>query len=170
LAIADNVYHCGYHSEKSYAAASYFIQRPEGNILIDSPRFNPPLVKKLEAMGGIRYLYLTHRDDVADHQAFRDHFGCDRLLHQDDLSADTTAVEQVLQGQDPIQFAPDILIVPVPGHTQGHTVPLVGDRFLFTGDHLAWSDELQTLIAFRRHCWYSWTEQTASMKTLLNCT
>jgi glyoxylase-like metal-dependent hydrolase (beta-lactamase superfamily II)/ferredoxin len=168
LAIADNVYHCGYHSEKSYAAASYFIQRPEGNILIDSPRFNPPLVKKLEAMGGIRYLYLTHRDDVADHQAFRDHFGCDRLLHQDDLSADTTAVEQVLQGQDPIQFAPDILIVPVPGHTQGHTVLLVGDRFLFTGDHLAWSDELQTLIAFRRHCWYSWTEQTASMKTLLN--
>ncbi|KAL4296500.1 hypothetical protein GQ457_12G032470 [Hibiscus cannabinus] len=29
------VYHCGYHSEKSYGAASYLIIRPEGNILID---------------------------------------------------------------------------------------------------------------------------------------
>lgn len=29
------VYHCGHHSEKSYGAASYFITRPEGNILID---------------------------------------------------------------------------------------------------------------------------------------
>lgn len=29
------VYHCGYHSEKSFAATSYFITRPEGNILVD---------------------------------------------------------------------------------------------------------------------------------------
>jgi hypothetical protein len=30
------VYHSGYHSENSYGATSYFVQRPElGNILID---------------------------------------------------------------------------------------------------------------------------------------
>ena len=51
ILVAENVYHCGYHSEKSYAAASYLIQHPEGNILIDSPRFTPPLVKQIEAMG-----------------------------------------------------------------------------------------------------------------------
>jgi ferredoxin len=33
ILVAENVYHCGYHSEKSYAAASYLIQDPEGNIL-----------------------------------------------------------------------------------------------------------------------------------------
>ena len=86
ILIEENVYHCGYHSEKSYGAASYFIQRPEGNILIDSPRFTPPLVKRLEALGGIRYMYLTHRDDVADSAKFQDHFGCDRILHQDDIT------------------------------------------------------------------------------------
>ncbi len=53
--VTENIYHCGYHSEKSYGAASYLIVRPEGNILVDSPRFVPPLVKNLEAMGGIRY-------------------------------------------------------------------------------------------------------------------
>ena len=54
LAIADNVYHCGYHSESSFGAASYLIQRPKGNILVDSPRFTPPLVKQIEQMGGVK--------------------------------------------------------------------------------------------------------------------
>ncbi|MGF1521049.1 MAG: MBL fold metallo-hydrolase [Leptolyngbyaceae cyanobacterium] len=166
IPVTDDVYHCGYHSEKSYGAASYFIQRSEGNILVDSPRFAAPLVKRLEAMGGIRYLYLTHRDDVADHQAFHEHFGCDRILHQDDMNPSTADVELPLSGSEPIQVAPDMLILPVPGHTRGHTVLLYQDRFLFTGDHLAWSASLHHLYAFRRACWYSWTEQIKSMKML----
>jgi glyoxylase-like metal-dependent hydrolase (beta-lactamase superfamily II) len=39
---------------------------------------------------------------------------------------------------------------------------------LFTGDHLAWSPERETLTAFRDVCWYSWTEQTRSMEKLLD--
>mgnify|MGYP006278253643 CR=1 FL=1 len=89
---------------------SYFIRRPEGNVLVDSPRFTPPLVKRLEAMGGIRYLYLTHRDDVADHQEFHDRFGCDRILHQDDITAAMARVEQPLTGLAAIQLAPDLQI------------------------------------------------------------
>ncbi len=165
LPIEGNVYHCGYHSEKSFGAASYFIQRPEGNVLVDSPRFTPPLAKQLEAMGGIRYLYLTHRDDVADHQKFRDRFGCDRLLHEGDITDDTRGIERPLTGSDPIQLAPDLTIIPVPGHTKGHTV-LLYDKVLFTGDHLAWSNSLQQLYAFRRHCWYSWPQLKESMHRL----
>ena len=164
--IADGIYHCGYHSEKSFGAASYFIHRPDGNILIDSPRFAAPLIKQLEALGGVRYLYLTHRDDVADHQAFHEHFGCDRILHQDDMSTATAAVEIPLTGADAMRFAPDIVIIPVPGHTKGHTVLLYQNRFLFTGDHLAWSVQLHQLYAFRRACWYSWTQQVKSMARL----
>ncbi|MCW6049550.1 MBL fold metallo-hydrolase [Lyngbya sp. CCAP 1446/10] len=166
--VAENVYHCGYHSEKSYGAASYLIVRPEGNILVDSPRFVPPLVKNIEAMGGIRYLYLTHRDDVADHQKYRDHFGCDRILHADEINADTRNVEIQLSGSEPHQIADDLLIISVPGHTKGHTVLLYNHQFLFSGDHLAWSDNLQQLIGFRNACWYSWTEQIKSMQNLAN--
>lgn len=166
ILVAENVYHCGYHSEKSFGAASYLIQRPEGNILIDSPRFTPPLVKRLEAMGGIRYLYLTHRDDVADHQKYQEHFGCDRILHADEITDQTRDVEIKLAGLDPIEFAEDILIIPVPGHTKGHTVLLYKNKFLFSGDHLAWSGRLNKLIAFRNHCWYSWPELVKSMHKL----
>ena len=168
IVIADRVYHCGYHSKSSYGAASYLIQRSEGNILVDSPRFSPPLVKQIEQMGGIKYLYLTHQDDVADHEKFHQHFGCDRILHQDDITAETQSVELQLSGADPIELASDLLIIPVPGHSKGHTVLLYNNQFLFTGDHLAWSDALQQLYAFRRYCWYSWPTLVQSMKKLTN--
>ena len=113
MLVEDDVYYCGYHSADSYGAASYFIKRPEGNILIDSPRYAAPLVKQIEAMGGIKYMYLTHRDDVADHQKFHEHFNCDRLLHADDVQPSTQAVEIKLSGTETIEFAPEIQIIPV---------------------------------------------------------
>ncbi|MGL5795141.1 MAG: MBL fold metallo-hydrolase [Waterburya sp.] len=166
IPVENNVYHSGYHSEASYGAASYFIQRPEGNILIDSPRFTPPLVKRLEALGGIKYLYLTHQDDVADHQKFHEHFHCDRILHQDDIQQSTQEVEIQLSGTEVLELTPDILIIPQPGHTKGHTVLLYKNKFLFTGDHLAWSPYFKNLYAFNRFCWYSWSEQIKSMEKL----
>ncbi len=166
--VTENVYHCGYHSEKSYGAASYLIVRPEGNVLVDSPRFVPPLVKNIEAMGGIRYLYLTHRDDVADHQRYRDHFGCDRILHADEINAGTRSVEIQLSGSEPHQIADDLLIISVPGHTKGHTVLLYNNKFLFSGDHLDWSQSLQQLVGSPEVCWYSWPEQIKSMQNLAN--
>ncbi len=169
IPIAENVYHCGYHSPRSYGAGSYLIQRPEGNILIDSPRFAPPLVKQLEAMGGVDYMFLSHRDDIADHQKFHDHFGCDRILHRDEIGASTQDVEIKLDRTEPIalqQLGQDTLIIPVPGHTKGHLVLLYKNKFLFTGDHLAWSGRLQQLVAFRNYCWYSWPETLKSMEKL----
>ena len=168
ILVAENVYHCGYHAENSFGAASYLIQRPDGNILVDSPRFAPPLVKRLEEMGGLRYLYLTHRDDVADHQKFHDHFGCDRILHADEINFGTQSVEIKLTGSDPVQIEPELLIIPVPGHTKGHTVLLYQKKFLFTGDHLAWSARQNQLVGFREACWYSWEELQRSMQKLAN--
>ncbi len=166
IQIEDDVYYCGYHSESSFGAASYFIQRPEGNILIDSPRFTPPLVKQLEKLGGVKYMYLTHQDDVADHQKYHQHFNCDRILHIDDIKPSTKEVEIKLSGIETVEFTPDITIIPVPGHTKGHTVLLYKNKFLFTGDHLAWSPYYNHLYAFARFCWYSWSEQIESMEKL----
>jgi glyoxylase-like metal-dependent hydrolase (beta-lactamase superfamily II) len=40
-------------------------------------------------------------------------------------------------------------------------------KYLFTGDHLAWSPNRKTLTAFRSVAWYSWAEQIRSVKKLL---
>jgi len=45
---------------------------------------------------------------------------------------------------------------------------LYNKKFLFSGDHLAWSESLQHLIAFRTACWYSWAQQIKSMENLAN--
>ena len=69
------------HRESSFGAWSYLIVRPEsegGNVLIDSPRFATQLVEEDRAMGGVRTMFLTHKDDVADHSRFADEFGCGR--------------------------------------------------------------------------------------------
>ena len=168
--IADNVYFCGFTAESSFGAWSYLIVRPQsegGNVLIDSPRFATQLVKKIAAMGGVNAMFLTHRDDVADHDRFAEEFSCERVMHADDGAA-RLGVERVLQGTDSIRLDQDLLAIPVPGHTRGHVVLLYRRKFLFTGDHLAWSPNRETLIAFRNACWYSWTEQTRSMEKLLD--
>lgn len=164
--IEENVYFCGFASEKSFGASSYLIVRPEGNVLVDSPRFTTSLVRRIEAMGGVAFMFLTHRDDVADHEKFHRHFGCQRILHEADVTRATAAVEIKISGRDPVRLAEDVLIIPTPGHTRGHQVLLYRDRFLFTGDHLWGSDEGE-LTASRRVCWYSWSEQVRSIEQLV---
>jgi len=164
--IENNVYFCGFASPNSYGASSYLIVRPEGNILVDSPRFAKKLVSRIEQMGGVATMFFSHRDDVADHDKFHRHFGCRRIIHRDDASA--VPAEQILEGNEPIALDDELLVIPTPGHTRGHVVLLYRERYLFTGDHLAWSDNRGGLTAFRDVNWYSWPEQTKSMRRLLD--
>jgi glyoxylase-like metal-dependent hydrolase (beta-lactamase superfamily II)/ferredoxin len=161
-----DVMRCGYTSESSFGAISYYLRAPR--ILIDSPRFTAPLVSRLDALGGVTKLLLTHQDDVADHDKFHERFACERVLHRDDVHARTAAVELQPSGRDVIDLGSDIVMIPTPGHTKGHAVFLYRDKYLFTGDHLAWSSGRGHLYAFRSACWYSWSEQIESMKRLLD--
>ena len=135
-------------------------------MLVDSPRAAGPLLAELERRGGVATMFLTHRDDVADHEAFRRRFGCERVLHAADVSAGTRGVERRLEGEDPVSLAPDLLAIPTPGHTRGHAVLLYREKYLFTGDHLAWSARRGHLVAFRDANWYSWPETIRSMERL----
>ena len=167
--VVDDVYFCGFTSESSFGAWAYLIARPAergGNVLVDSPRFNNPLVKRIEQMGGVRLMFLSHRDDIADHAKFAAHFNCPRIMHEAE-SATARGIERVIKGTDPVRIDDELQIIPTPGHTRGHQVLLYRDNVLFTGDHLAWSPERNTLTAFRDVCWYSWTDQTRSMGKLL---
>ena len=167
--VVDEVYYCGFNSEASFGAWSYLIVRPKeqgGNILVDSPRFNAPLVKRIEEMGGIALMLLSHRDDVADHAKFAERFACPRVMHEADGAA-SRGIERVISGTEPVKIDDDLLLIPTPGHTRGHQVFLYRDKVLFTGDHLAWSPERETLTAFRDVCWSSWADQTRSMEKLL---
>ncbi|MFL5376105.1 MAG: hypothetical protein ACJ78T_19050, partial [Myxococcales bacterium] len=93
-------------------------------------------------------------------------------------------------GTDPVELAPGLLVIPVPGHTPGSAALLVDDTYLFTGDHL-WAEGRSgvplrraeaegrsiggdrsigggSLGMSRSVCWYSWDEQISSLEKLLD--
>ena len=165
--VTDDVYFCGYASEKSYGAASYLIRRPAGNVLVDSPRAARPLFARMGELGGVARLFLTHRDDVADHAEIAARFGSERILHTDDVTAATRGVERVLSGREPVRLADDLLAIPVPGHTRGSAALLYREEVLFSGDHVWGTPDGKRLSASPEVCWYSWREQRRSLVRLL---
>lgn len=169
LPIEEEVYYTGFNSPKSYGGNSYFVRHSEGNWLIDSPKYLPHLIKKFEELGGIKYIFLTHRDDVAEADRYAKRFSSRRIIHRADLSAQPDA-EIIIEGDELVEFSPEFWLIPTPGHTRGHCVMLYKNRFLFTGDHLWWSRNYWRLHASKGVCWYSWTEQTRSMAKLQNFT
>lgn len=164
-----SVFHCGFHSRKSFGAAPYLIRRPAGNVLVDSPRYSEPLARKLAALGGVRYLVLTHRDDVADHARWAARFHAERVIHALEIDEGTMRCEMVLEGTGPWSLGTDLEIVFTPGHTEGSVCLLYKEHggVLFSGDHLAFSAAASCLSIMRRVNWFSVRAQVESARKLL---
>jgi glyoxylase-like metal-dependent hydrolase (beta-lactamase superfamily II) len=180
------VWAIGQPSLKNYGALAYFIERPGGGILVDVPKPSEELFEWLEAHGGVRWLFLTHRDHAQLHGEIKARFPeCRRIIGEKDVNRrqnpymDATdmvesqlpneIVPRTLEGEpiplDELQDA-DVAILPQPGHTPGTLCLLVRGRFLFTGDHLAHSLVRGHMIAHRLQCWGDWEEQTRSVARL----
>ena len=174
----------------SFGAASYLVLRPEGNIMVDSPRFSLPLARALADFGGVRFVFLTHRDDVADAAAWAAHFGAARVIHEADVTSATADAEVVLTGSGPWAFphgeqhaaadvaagglrpaaaGDDAVVLHVPGHTAGSCALLHRPSgSLFSGDTLAHSPGLSRLTIFRRFNWHSVEMQLEAVRGLLD--
>ncbi len=152
LQLEDEVSYCGFNSEKSFGANSFFIEHPDGNWLVDSPRYLKHLVEAFERRGGIAYIFLTHKDDVADAEKYATHFGAKRMIHRADIEAMPDA-EWIIEGTDGVQVMRQFQVIPVPGHTAGSMALLYKNRFLFTGDHLWWDSAQNMLGAPSRLVW-----------------
>jgi glyoxylase-like metal-dependent hydrolase (beta-lactamase superfamily II) len=161
--LAPGIYRCGFNAKDSYGAHSYFVARPGGNLLVDSPRWAGELQRFFADAGGIADMLLSHRDDVADAEKYAQAFGARVWIHRDDADAAPFATYR-FAAVTAVRKA--LLAIPVPGHTRGSAVYLLDDEYLFTGDSLAWSEERRDLTAFRDACWYSWEAQAQSLAAL----
>ncbi|MFO0732107.1 MAG: MBL fold metallo-hydrolase [Nitrospiraceae bacterium] len=146
LPICGEVSYCGFNAQQSFGANSFFVEHPEGNWLVDSPRFLKHLVEAFERRGGVRFIFLTHEDDIADAARYAAHFQSTRIIHRADVEAMPDA-ERIVEGTEPVRLAPEFLAIPVPGHTAGSMALLYRDQVLFTGDHLWWEPKTKTLEA-----------------------
>ncbi|OUR94173.1 hypothetical protein A9Q84_17885 [Halobacteriovorax marinus] len=162
--LGHDIYLNGFNHKSSYGADSYFIKSDLGNFMVDAPRFNKTLVKKMHEMGGLKFIFLTHKDDVADAKNYAREFGAKRIIHEDELSAQPDA-EIVISGSGDT-LIDDFIIMHTPGHTRGHMVLIWKEQYLFSGDHFAYSDIRGDWSCFKNVCWYNWEEQIESVERL----
>lgn len=165
--VDEQVWRCGFTSEKSFGAFSYLIADGGRGVLVDTPRFSRRLARNIEQITDVQTIALTHVDDVADHSQWAERFAAKRVIHDRDARGGLRDIELLHSGDEPIEIVPGLIMIPTPGHTAGHSVFLYRDRYLFTGDHLWWSPRRRSLHASRGVCWFDWDEQIESMKRLL---
>lgn len=163
--LTDDVSLCGYNAESSFGAHSYLVERAAGNLLVDSPRFTRRLVEPIGERGGLAHVLLSHQDDVADHDRWADRFGARTWIHASERHAAPTATD-LIEGDEPVQVDDGLLAVPAPGHTRGSVCYHLDERYLFTGDTLAWDPGGDRLDVFPGATWYSWDELGRSIARL----
>ena len=67
----------GHNARSSFGAHSYLVERPDGNLMVDSPRYLRSLAERIDDLGGIAHVLLSHRDDVADADRWAERYGAD---------------------------------------------------------------------------------------------
>jgi glyoxylase-like metal-dependent hydrolase (beta-lactamase superfamily II) len=159
------VYLCGYNDRSSFGAHSYFVVRPGGNLLVDSPRYTAKLVDRFAELGGLSHVLLSHRDDVADAHRYAERFAARVWIHEADADAAPYATD-IVRGDDITAVAPGVRAIPVAGHTRGSVVFEDDRGHLFTGDSLAWNEGRGGLDVFGSATWHSWAALTDSMARL----
>lgn len=117
--------------------------------MVDSPRFDPRLLSKIEALGGAEWIFLTHRDDVADHARWASKLNAKRIMHSLECNKQqgTAEVEGKLEGEGPWTLRDccggseskesdeEIKFVLQPGHTEACVAMFhAPSRALFSGD------------------------------------
>lgn len=159
------VYLNGFNDEKTFGADSYFIKSPNGNWLVDSPRFIPDLVKTFESYGGIAYIFISHKDDIGNSAQYAKHFNAKRIINKYDLKSSIADAEIILDGIEDLEID-KARIIHTPGHTKGSQVLLWDKKYLFTGDHYAYRRKIKAFGSFNTACWYSWKEQISSVEKM----
>ncbi len=121
---------------------TYFLRRPEGNILLATKADIAGAEKEIAALGGAAHVLLGDRHHALPHtQAFAERLGPGLTCSA--IEAKALKIQGVAVARElPLKaspLAPDFEIIPTPGHTPGALSYLwthKGQRRLFIGDTL----------------------------------
>eukprot|EP00177_Eucheuma_denticulatum_P007818 GFKZ01014229.1.p1 GENE.GFKZ01014229.1~~GFKZ01014229.1.p1 ORF type:complete len:268 (+),score=31.53 GFKZ01014229.1:535-1338(+) len=142
-----DVFYNGFASPKTFGGSSWLLLHRGSDphaIMFDCPRFFGPLAKRIKDLakdvGGVRYLVLSHQDDVAGHDKWAEALGAKRVIHKDECNSwqGTDVCEVQLTNNDfPYELSEGSQLIHVPGHSLGSIALLhQPTESLFTGDHI----------------------------------
>ena len=126
------------HPFPSVTSHAYLLVRDNDNILFYSSGVREEY-QHIQALGGIAYQYLSHRDEVGDALAeIKELFGSKLCCHrlEEPAARRVTPVDCLFDKRE--SRLGNIEVIPTPGHTDGSVCFLVrsapGKTYLFTGD------------------------------------
>ncbi|MGB5968893.1 MAG: MBL fold metallo-hydrolase [Spirulinaceae cyanobacterium] len=117
-------------------ATSYFIVEKLGNILLDCPPWNSINQEFVQNKGGVRWLFVTHRNGMAKVPEIQAFFHCEVIIQEQE--AYLLPEVEVTSFQDEYVFAPNFLALWTPGYTPGSSCLYYNalGGVLFSGRHL----------------------------------
>jgi ferredoxin len=103
--IVPGVWRTGWNSPDAVGANAFVVQRSEGNVLIEGPRFTRRVRDAITSLGGLRSILLTHADDVGDAARYADAFGAEVIIHELDADAAPFATTPCREETQPLSLA-----------------------------------------------------------------
>lgn len=175
-----DVYFNGYTAAESYGSASWLVlyrgKEDSFAVMFDTPRYDPVLeegIRRVAAeVGGVRYMVLSHKDDVAHHDVWAEKLGVPRIYHEKEVveAQGTDKCEILLSDEDLVghyEIADGLELIHVPGHSVGSLCMFHrASKSLFTGDHLLYLPREEGLGSTPFYCSQSWGLQIENVDKL----
>lgn len=140
---------------------------PNHNILVDCPPWTPETAEFLQQRGGVRWLFLTHRNAIADVGAIQAELGCEVVIQEQEAYLLPEIPTQVFQRE--IQLGDRAVGFWTPGHSPGSAcLYWAGEGgILFSGRHLLPNPQGE-LAPLRTSKTFHWPRQLRSVQTVID--
>ncbi|GGX69997.1 MBL fold hydrolase [Tateyamaria omphalii] len=123
---------------------SFFLCRPNGNILVYGGGNFRKTKEQIKDEGGISIQAISHRHETTRHPDWvRNEFGATRYCHKDELPAVPETFGIDVTFSEDTQITSDFFAIPTPGHCPGSSCFIWDDgetKYAFTGDTLFMKD------------------------------
>jgi glyoxylase-like metal-dependent hydrolase (beta-lactamase superfamily II) len=155
-------------SPLTFGGKGFLVVGPKYNVLVDTPACTPRVIQAVRACGGLRYIFLSHRDEIGELQALRRALGGAVIAHRSEAHLVRGGADLVFDKD--FEVEPGMWVVHTPGHSPGSACLLMHRgrlKMLFTGDHVL--RRRAGVPAPLKFPWtWDWEAQVASARRLLD--
>ncbi len=146
---------------------AYFIVENEANILIDCPAWDDNNQKFLHDLGGVRWLFLTHRGAIGKTREIQETFGCEVLVQEQE--AYLLPGLRVIKFQQEFNLSNLAQAIWTPGHSPGCSCLYYTGQggVLFSGRHLLPNQQGEP-VPLRTAKTFHWPRQLKSIQLLID--
>ena len=130
----------------------YIVKHKSGNFLVGCPESSPEeVINKINEMGGISYIFISHRDDVGNACNYSKKFNAKIIVHKSESKYVQNCKVDIPFKADK-SITSDVEVIHTPGHTPGSSCLFFkSDGYLFTGDQICVNKKGQPFVYLEKH-------------------